>query len=151
MQEPDFRTISDFRKDRITDIKILFKQVLATCRELGMIKCGQISIDGTKLEANSSRNKVTFHKALEKRRDKYEEKVKEIMDEAERVDAEEDKLYGDSDGYSLKRPYSPEEIKKALKKIKHEKARLERKTEQVKDKLDIVNDKINRLGNNRSA
>ena len=59
MQEPDFRTISDFRKDRIKDIKQLFNnQVLGICYELGMVQCGKISIDGTKIEANSSRNKL---------------------------------------------------------------------------------------------
>ena len=51
MQEPDFRTISDFRKARIGDIKELFQQVLETCVELGMVKCGRISLDGTKIEA----------------------------------------------------------------------------------------------------
>jgi transposase len=48
MQEPDFRTISDFRKDRIKDIRRLFTQVLDICRELDMVSCGKISIDGTK-------------------------------------------------------------------------------------------------------
>ena len=66
MQEPDFRTISDFRKARIGDIKELFQQVLETCVELGMVKCGRISLDGTKIEANSGKNKLTFCKTLEK-------------------------------------------------------------------------------------
>jgi len=116
MQEPDFRTISDFRKAKIVDIKNLFKQVLGTCRELGMVSCGQISIDGTKLEANSSRNKITFRKSLEKRRDKYDEKLEEILGEAAKIDEEEDLLYRESDGYSDEHNHSIEEIKKALQK-----------------------------------
>jgi len=55
VQEPDFRTISDFRKDRIKDIRRLFAQVLDICRELGMVSCGRIRIDDTKIEANSGR------------------------------------------------------------------------------------------------
>lgn len=112
MQEPDFRTISDFRKDRIGDIRILFKQVLEICYELGMVRCGKISIDGTKIEANSGRNKVTYRKKLEKSKAGYESKIEEILKEAEDVDAEEDRLYGDKDGYSLDRQYTSEEIKK---------------------------------------
>ena len=55
VQEPDFRTISDFRKDRTKDIRRLFAQVLDICRELGMVSCGRIRIDDTKIEANSGR------------------------------------------------------------------------------------------------
>ena len=74
-QEPDFRTISDFRKDRIKDIKKLFNQVLEICYKLGMVQCGKISIDGTKIEANSGRNKITYRKKLEKSKARYEEKI----------------------------------------------------------------------------
>lgn len=118
LQEPDFRTISDFRKDRIKDIKKLFNQILETCLELGMISCGKISIDGTKIEANSSRYKVTYRKNLEKRKARYEEEVRQILEEAEKVDAEEDSLYGDKDGYTLEREYTREEIQKALERVK---------------------------------
>ena len=82
MQEPDFRTISDFRKDRIGDIKKLFTQVLDTCRELGMVSCGKISIDGTKIGANSGKNKLTYRKKLERSKAKYEDDVDRILKEA---------------------------------------------------------------------
>ena len=108
-QEPDFRTISDFRQDRIKDIKTLFKQVLETGYELGMVRCGRVSIDGTKIEANSGKNKITYRKKLEKSKDRYEEKIEEILKEAEAIDEEEDRLYGDKDGYSLESGYSSEE------------------------------------------
>ena len=108
-QEPDFRTISDFRQDRIKDIKTLFKQVLETGYELRMVRCGRVSIDGTKIEANSGKNKITYRKKLEKSKDRYEEKIEEILKEAEAIDEEEDRLYGDKDGYSLESGYSSEE------------------------------------------
>ena len=99
LQEPDFRTISDFRKSRLKDIKGIFNQILELCCELGMVQCGRISIDGTKIEANSGKHKITFRKKLEKSLSGYEEKIDEILREAEEIDAEEDALYGDSDGY----------------------------------------------------
>jgi len=151
LQEPDFRTISDFRKAKIVDIKGLFKQVLATCRELGIVKCGQISVDGTKIEANSSRNKITYRKSLERRRDKYEEKIDEILEEAEKIDEEEDRLYGRSDGYSNEHNHSVEEIKQALQKIKRQKGKLEREKAKVKEKLEVIDSKIERMGNDRNS
>lgn len=151
MQEPDFRTISDFRKDRIKDIKRLFKQVLEICCELGMVQCGRVSIDGTKVEANSGKHKLTYRKKLEKGRIRLEEKIEEILKEAERVDEEEDRLYGDRDGYSLEREYSVEEIKRALKKVRRDKGRLTRQAEKVQAKVAVIGEKLERMGSGRNS
>ena len=151
LQEPDFRTISDFRKDRIKDIKKLFKQVLETCRELGMVRCGKVSIDGTKIEANSGKHKLTFRKKLEKSKARYEDTVEEILKEAERIDAEEDRLYGDKDGYTLDRQFTLEEIRKALKKVNREKEKLVRKVEKVKAKVAVIDKKLECLGSDRNS
>lgn len=151
LQEPDFRTVSNFRRDRIKDIKELFKQVLETCHELGMVKCGKISIDGTKLEANSSRNKMTYRKSLEKRKARYDEEVQKILDEAEKIDEEEDRLYGDHDGYSMDKEISPDEIKKALKKINEDKKRNERRGKKVQDKIELINQKLEKMGSERNS
>ena len=150
MQEPDFRTISDFRKDRIKDIKQLFNQVLGICYELGMVQCGKISIDGTKIEANSSRNKIVFRKKLEKSKANYERKIDEILQEAEDIDAEEDRIYGDKDGYSLEREYTAEEIREAMKRAR-EKAKLERHKEKELEKLALVNKQLERMGEDRNS
>jgi transposase len=151
MQEPDFRTISDFRKDRIKDIKQLFNQVLEICYKLGMVQCGKISIDGTKIEANSGRNKITFRKKLEKSKASYEEKIEQILKEAEDIDAEEDRLYGDKDGYSLDREYTSDEIKEAMKKVQREKDKLERYEDKAREKLAVVNEKLDRMGEDRNS
>jgi transposase len=143
-QEPDFRTISDFRKDRITDIRKLFNQVLEICYKLGMVQCGKISIDGTKIEANSGRNKITYRKKLEKSKARFEEKIDEIMKEAADIDAEEDRLYGDKDGYSLDHGYTSEEIKEAMKKLQREKKKAE-------EKLAVVDEKLERMGEDRNS
>jgi transposase len=151
MQEPDFRTISDFRKGRIKDIKGLFKQVLEACSELGMVRCGKVSIDGTKIEANSGKNRITYRKKLEKSKQRYEEKIEEILKEAEEIDEEEDRLYGDKDGYSLEREYSSEEIEKALKKVQKRQEKQARNIEKIKTKISVVEDKIKRMGEGRNS
>ena len=65
---PDFRTISDFRKDHLKALAALFLQVLKLCQKAGLVKLGHVSIDGTKIKANASR-----HKAMSYRRMKEEE------------------------------------------------------------------------------
>ena len=151
MQEPDFRTISDFRKSRIKDIKHLFRQVLETCKELDLVRCGRISLDGTKLEASSSRHRVTYRKSLEKRKSKYEKEIEEILKEAEAVDEEEDHCYGEHDGYTLDRDFSSDEIKKALQKTRKKRKSIGRKVEKKLEKLEVVKEKLKRMGESRNS
>src|SRR3989338_509152 len=54
MQRPNFRTISDFRKNNLDEIKELFVQIVQLCHRLGMIKLGHISLDSTVIKANAS-------------------------------------------------------------------------------------------------
>jgi transposase len=151
MQEPDFRTISDFRKGKIKNIKKLFLQILDTCVELGMVKCGKICIDGTKIEANSSRYKMEYRKSLEKRKKGYEAEIDRILEEADKVDSEEDRLYGNHDGYSLERVFTPEEIAKAVKKVQRRHQQLDKEKEKTGLKLHVANEKLERMGNDRNS
>ncbi len=48
---PDFRTISDFRKDHLATLAGLFLQVLELCRKAGLVKLGHVALDGTKVKA----------------------------------------------------------------------------------------------------
>ncbi len=61
-QYPDFRTIFDFRKDKLVGVKKVFLEVLSFCKELGMIKIRKGSIDGTKFRANASGNRMRYGK-----------------------------------------------------------------------------------------
>src|SRR6266478_2755223 len=56
--EPDFRTIADFRKIHIATLENLFEQVLAMALECGAIQLGRVSLDGTKLKANASKHRA---------------------------------------------------------------------------------------------
>src|SRR4030042_3854995 len=49
---PDFRTISDFRKDHLKALAGLFLQVLKLCQKAGLVKLGHVALDGTKIKAN---------------------------------------------------------------------------------------------------
>ena len=62
---PDFRTISDFRKNHQAAMKPLFLEVLRFAGELQMVKLGNLSTDGTKVHANASRNKAMSYAYME--------------------------------------------------------------------------------------
>src|SRR3954470_22527661 len=54
-QQPDFRTISDFRLRHLEALAALFSQVLRICEKAGMVKLGHVALDGTKIQANASK------------------------------------------------------------------------------------------------
>src|SRR5258705_461361 len=53
---PDHDTINSFRKRFLKQIEAIFIQVLGCAQELGMLKLGTVSLDGTKVHANASRH-----------------------------------------------------------------------------------------------
>jgi transposase len=56
--EPDFRTIADFRKRHLAALQGFFEQVLHLARELGTPRVGRVALDGSKVKANASKHKA---------------------------------------------------------------------------------------------
>ena len=54
--QPNFRTVSDFRKIHLKTLEGLFEQVLQIALEKGAMKVGRVALDGTKVRANASRH-----------------------------------------------------------------------------------------------
>jgi len=55
---PDHDTINKFRKRFLNQLIFIFTMVLEIAFKLGIFKLGDISIDGTKIEANASKHKA---------------------------------------------------------------------------------------------
>src|SRR5881628_3487047 len=53
--QPDFRTIADFRKLHLKALEELFQQVLRLVLEVGALKLGRVALDGSKVKANASK------------------------------------------------------------------------------------------------
>ena len=114
--EPDFRTISDFRKIHIGTLRGLFEQVLEMALEVGAVKVGRVSLDGTKVKANASKHKAMSYGRMKEKQQQLREEVKQLLEQAEAADEEEDRRHGDQRGDEL-----PEELRRRetrLAKIK---------------------------------
>src|SRR5215213_5538800 len=90
-QRPDHATLARFVERHQDALAGLFGEVLTICARSGLAKVGVIAVDGTKVNANASRNE---------NRD-YEQLAREILEEAKAIDAAEDELYGDARGDEL--------------------------------------------------
>ena len=88
---PDHVTINRFRAEHSDALADLFGSVLTLCARAGIVKVGTIAVDGTKVQANASREANAD----------YERIAREILEEAAAVDAAEDELYGEKRGDEL--------------------------------------------------
>ena len=55
---PDHDSINTFRKRFLKTLSDLFVQVLLIAHGMGVLKLGDISLDGTKIKANASKHKA---------------------------------------------------------------------------------------------
>jgi transposase/ribonuclease HI len=92
--QPDFRTISEFRKVHLKALEELFRQVLRLALEVGALKLGRVALDGSKIKANASKHKAMSYGRMEETEKRLGEEVQELLRQAEAADQEEDSRYG---------------------------------------------------------
>lgn len=120
---PNFRVLSDFRKDNWQFFVECFKASVKIAASLGMVSLGHVGIDGSKFAANTSKHKAASYSHLMANENKLKQEIEELLRKAEDTDAAEDKIYHGGTGYSI-----PDDIKikeKRLEKIKKIKKELE--------------------------
>src|SRR5262245_44349601 len=129
MQQPDFRTISLFRLRHMEALKGLFRQVVKLCEKAGLVKLGHVALDGTKIRANASPNKSMSYGKMKAKEIALKAEIDRWFQEAERIDREEDELYGpDKRGDEL--PDWVTDKQKRREKIQQAKAELEAEARQ---------------------
>jgi len=132
---PNFRVLSDFRKENWQFFKSSFVASVAIAKSLGMVSLGHVSLDGSKFYANTSKYKAASYKRLKEAYVKLEEEIEDLLKRADDTDSAEDKIYHNGKGYSI-----PEDIKikqKRLAKIKRVKKALEERERKAKPQKDI--------------
>lgn len=64
-QHPDHDTIASFRQRHLQSLAGLFVQGLQLCARAGLVKLGQVALDGTKIKANASQHKAMSYGRME--------------------------------------------------------------------------------------
>ena len=86
---PDHSTIAWFRKQFLTEIKIVFAQVLLIAHEMGYLKLGNISLDGSKVHADASKSKAVSYGRLLKLEEQLGREVEELLALGQQTDETE--------------------------------------------------------------
>lgn len=106
---PDFRTISDFRKNNPTIVKEAFKHTVTLAKQEGLLDLSYFSTDGSKAKANAANKRVLTKEELEFLLRFVD---KELEEWAER-DGVEDNAFGELRGNDQ----LPDKSKKKIQKI----------------------------------
>ena len=87
-EHPDHDTLNTFRKRFLKDIEALMVQVLMIARTMGVLKLGNIALDGSKIKANASRHSALSYGHIKKQEEQLRGEVKKLMALAEMADNE---------------------------------------------------------------
>src|SRR6267378_2232874 len=98
---PDFRTISDFRKLPLEAFKEVFVQVVRLAGAAGLVKLGNVSTDGTKIQGNASRHKAMSYGYMKKAVERLREEIAALVTQAHQQDAADDATLGSRRGDEL--------------------------------------------------
>jgi transposase len=101
MNCPNFRVLSDFRKDNSDFIHACFKQTVQLAMELKLASLGHISLDGSKFKANSSKYKAMSYGRMKEKEQELTKEIEALVKQAENCDEEEDKAYQEKTGYEV--------------------------------------------------
>ena len=85
---PDHDTIAHFRKRFVESLEGLFVQILGVAQEMGVLRVGTVSLDGTKVKANASKHKAMSWGYAQRLEAQLREEVHTLMEQAARADAE---------------------------------------------------------------
>jgi transposase len=124
METPVFRTFIEFRQRHLEDMQGVFVQTARLARELGLARLGAVALDGSKVDANTSKHKAMSYGRMQEEEAKLKAEIEGLLETANAIDKQEDFEYGPKvDGYSVSEELARREQR--LTNIKKAKAALE--------------------------
>lgn len=137
---PDFRTISDFRKNNVEIMPDLFRQVITIAMDLGYVSLGHVSIDGSKIKADASKHKAMSRERMKKEIERLENEIREALEKAGQDDEQESQmaLFPELINQEVvDRQARLNKIKESLQQLEERKPETESKTPQ-KDQINFT-------------
>src|ERR1700691_4156316 len=92
-QHPDHDTLAAFRQEHLDTLASLFVQALRLCQKAGLVKLGNVAIDGTKMMANASTRRSVNYQKISDREQYWQNEVERLLQQAQQTDQEEDRRF----------------------------------------------------------
>ena len=133
-QRPDHSTIATFVSSMKDEIMPLFRDVLLVCDEMDLLGGTFFALDGSKLPSNASKEWSGKHSDLNRKKEKIEKKVEQLLKEQVEADKWDDDDNGESGGTS------------GLSNRNRQVERLKKKAERIEKFLKDNDPKIGKVG-----
>ena len=130
-ERPDCRTLSDVRQPHREAFTALFVHVLRLAKEAGLVKLGNVSTDGTKLQGNASRHKAMSYGYMQQEVERLREEIETLVTQAFQQDEADDAALGSRRGDEL-----PAELERREQRLATIEAAMRRLEEQAKVEAD---------------
>jgi transposase len=88
--KPDHKTISEFRRKNKSALKKVLKQCARLCVRLDLMEGNTLFVDGSKMRANASISNSWTRKKCQRRLEKIDKRIEEILTECDQVDQAEE-------------------------------------------------------------
>jgi len=138
---PDYKTISEFRRENIRPLQKLLREFVRLCKTWGLVGGELIAIDGSKIKASNNKKSNFSRKKIDDRLLRIETKIKEYMDAMESADRSE------SNDQSI----DTAELQKLLERKEQYEAYKEILDERGENELSTVDPDARLMGNNRGG
>jgi len=130
-ERPDFRTISDFRKQRLEAFKEIFVHVVRLAGAAGLVTLGNVSTDGTKIQGNASRHQAMSYGYMKKEVERLREAIEVLVTATYQQDEADEATLGSRRGDELPAELARREDR--LAKIEEAMQRLEAQAKREAD------------------
>ena len=122
-QQPNFWTISEFRRRHKKALGDLLVQTVQMAQKTGLVPMSHTATDGTKIKAHASKHSAMSYGRMQAEEDRLRREIDAELRRMEEVDRAEDRKYGNRRGDEL--PDSLSTSQKRLEAIQKAKAALE--------------------------
>lgn len=100
-QQPDHWTLSEFRRRHLKALSDLFVQTVHLAQRAGLVKLGQVALDGTKIKAYASKHAAMSYARMQEEEQRLREEFERYLAEVDAADQEEDRRFGPRRGDEL--------------------------------------------------
>jgi len=89
---PGYKTIANFRKDNSLALRLVNRDFMLLCKELSLLGCEEVAVDGTYLNADTSKDNIYTEKKLNTQLERLERKIATYQQALSQQDAVDDQL-----------------------------------------------------------
>jgi transposase len=139
--QPDYKTISEFRRENLRPLQKLFREFVRLCKSWDLIGGELIAIDGTKMKASNNKKTNFSRKKLNDRIERIDEQIEQYLADIEETDKRE----------TTPKDAAPKSLDELLERKKLYESYIVRLDETGENEISQVDPDARLMGNNRGG